>query len=201
MEVKTTNLMIDSRDRDTRIYPEANRYVVNLHDVLKNVISMDLIYALYPKHGTEFYVNLNIEEVEPSNVGPNTHLLKAFAQLPLVSHINEVKNELRTLVVLQRPIAKLAKLTISFTDHMGQLYDMSEHLLRFEIKSYLYDGNPVQPVGSVSNARAKMLLGVGEHFTKNELVKGFKMGASANPEALPELKWAYRLLRQSLQSA
>lgn len=199
MEIKTTNLMIDSRDRDMRSYPEPNRYVVNLHDVLKNVVSVDLIYALYPKHGTEFYVNLNIDEVEPSNVGPNTHLLKAFTQLPLVSHINEIKNELRTLVELQRPIAKLAKFTISFTDHMGQLYDMSEHLLRFEIKSHIYDGNPIQPIGSVGNARAKMLLRVSEHFTKKDLVNGFKIAANDNPEMLPELKKAYRVLRQTLE--
>jgi hypothetical protein len=199
MELKTTNLMIDSRDRDMRLYPEPNRYVVDLYDVLKNVVSVDLIYALYPKHGTEFYVNLNIDEVEQSNVGPNTHLLKAFAQLPLVSHINEIKNELRTLVELQRPIAKLAKFTISFTDHTGQLYDMSEHLLRFEIKSQIYDGNPIQPIGSVGNVRAKMLLRVSEHFTKKDLVNGFKMAAKDNPEMLPELKKAYRVLRQTLE--
>ena len=181
------------------MYPEPNRYVVDLYDVLKNVVSVDLIYALYPKHGTEFYVNLNIEEVEPSNIGPNTHLLKAFAQLPLVSHINEIKNELRTLVHLQRPIAKLAKFTISFTDRMGQLYDMSEHLLRFEIKSQIYDGNPIQPIGSVGNVRAKMLLRVSEHFTKKDLVNGFKIAVNDNPEMLPELKKAYRVLRQTIE--
>mgnify|MGYP006083603355 CR=1 FL=1 len=191
--------MIDSRDRDKRLYPEPNKYVVDMYDVLKNVVSVDLIYALYPKHGTEFYVNLNIEEVQCSNVGPNTHLLKAFTQLPLVSRINEIKNELRTLVHLQRPIAKLAKFTISFTDRMGQLYDMSEHLLRFEIKSQIYDGNPIQPIGSVQNARAKMLLRVSEHFTKKDLVNGFKIAVNDNPEMLPELKKAYRVLRQTIE--
>jgi len=58
-------LTIDSRDRNTDIYPNSNNYIVNLNETYRSVVSVELITAEIPKSGylIENYNNiLNFQE-------------------------------------------------------------------------------------------------------------------------------------------
>ena len=53
-------LTIDSRDRNTDIFPNSNKYTVNLNEIYQNVVSVELITAEIPKSGyfIEYYNNI-----------------------------------------------------------------------------------------------------------------------------------------------
>jgi hypothetical protein len=142
MEIKKTNILIDSRERNLDIFPESNKYVINLEDTIKNVISFNLEYAVYPKHGIEFYVNMHIEEINYNRLSSNRWLRDSFIQLPLIDYLNEFKSDESNKVEFPKPISKLSKLSISFIDFAGNPYSMGEHFLRFNLEYYVYDGNP-----------------------------------------------------------
>jgi len=141
---KKNYILIDSRDRDTNIYKEPDSYVIKLNDVIKNLFSVKLVYALYPKHGTEFYTNLYIEEFSPNAISNNQYLVESFTQLPMMSYYNEYKSELSDKIgkFYEQPIPKLSKLTIRFQSYDGSTTVMGDHLLKFEIEYYIYDGTP-----------------------------------------------------------
>jgi hypothetical protein len=136
-EVLKKNLIIDSRERDMIIYPNANDYVIHMEDILRNVCSAELVYALYHKNGTEFYVNLQIDEFTPNMISTNSECMKAFVQLPLVDYINEFTSH-RTSALNEfiQPLGKLGKLTIKFKQYNGEYHDIGEHFLKFEIKHF-----------------------------------------------------------------
>ena len=46
MMKKKNYILIDSRDRDINIYKEPDSYVIKLNDVIKNLFSVKLVYAL-----------------------------------------------------------------------------------------------------------------------------------------------------------
>jgi hypothetical protein len=144
MNINTTYYLIDSRDRNATIYKEPNQYVIFMNDIIKNVISVKLVYAMYPKHGNEFYTNLHIDEFSYNAEANNQHLRHAFTQLPTLHYVNEYKPETGDGLGknFDQPISKLSKFTISFIDYDGSLTIIGEHLLKFEIRHYVYDGNP-----------------------------------------------------------
>ena len=135
-----TYLLIDSRERDIEVYPEPNKYVINLENIIKNVESINLVHAIYPKkHGTEIYVNLHIDEFNPKTVSNNNFLRDSFAQLPMIDFLNEYKHDNSTPNnyngrLFEQPLAKLSKLSISFIDFDGELSVMGEHFLKFEVE-------------------------------------------------------------------
>lgn len=133
-------LLIDSRERDVNIYPNPNQYVIHLENSIKNVESIVLLHAIYPKkHGTELYVTLHVDELHPKAVSNNDGLKKSFAQLPMINFLNEYKHDLSTPNhltgrIFEQPLAKLNKLSISFLDFNGELSVMGEHFLKFEVE-------------------------------------------------------------------
>ena len=144
MMKKKNYILIDSRDRDINIYKEPDSYVIKLNDVIKNLFSVKLVYALYPKHGTEFYTNLYIEEFSPNAISNNQYLVESFTQLPIMSYYNEYKSELSDKIgkFYEQPIPKLSRLTIRFQSYDGSTTVMGDHLLKFEIEYFVYDGTP-----------------------------------------------------------
>ena len=144
MMKKKNYILIDSRDRDINIYKEPDSYVIKLNDVIKNLFSVKLVYALYPKHGTEFYTNLYIEEFSPNAISNNQYLVESFTQLPMMSYYNEYKSELSDKIgkFYEQPIPKLSRLTIRFQSYDGSTTVMGDHLLKFEIEYFVYDGTP-----------------------------------------------------------
>lgn len=142
MDIKYEYLTIDSRNRNTQSYPSPNHYIYEFDDVLKNVDSIELVYAIYDKVGTDFYVNLHITELSPNAISNNSAIRDSFTQLPLLTYLNEYSSEkFRSFKKFIKPIAKLPKLTFKFIRHDGSLYPMTEHLLIFRISYYMYSGN------------------------------------------------------------
>ena len=128
-------LSIDSRKRDRFLFPDASRYVVDFDRVFKDIVSVELVYALYGKFGDEDYVNLYIEELVPNMVSNCTRIGGSFTQLPLLQPKNEYTSasKFRSVKVYPTPLNKLAKFHVSFMGFDGSLYPIREHMMRFEI--------------------------------------------------------------------
>jgi hypothetical protein len=99
------------------------------------------VYALYPKHGNEFYTNLHIEEFSPNAISNNKYLEESFTQLPMIHYYNEYRSELSDKIgkSYEQPIRKLSKLTIKFIAYDGEKTVMGDHFLKFEIEHYIYN--------------------------------------------------------------
>lgn len=190
MKRKKNYILIDSRDRDTNVYKEPDSYVIKLNDVIKNVFLVKLVYALYPKHGTEFYTNLHIEEFSPNAVSNNQYLVESFTQLPMINYYNEYRSELSDKVGkhFEQPIPKLSKLTIKFIGYDGRPTVMGDHFLKFEIEYYVFDGPP--ELTKITNN--KML--IKDTTTTNNL---FNL---SEPYTKKDLNRAYRRLRDNVHT-
>jgi hypothetical protein len=182
MKRKKNYILIDSRDRDMNVYKEPDSYVIKLNDVIKNVFLVKLVYALYPKHGTEFYTNLHIEEFSPNAVSNNQYLVESFTQLPMINYYNEYRSELSDKVGkhFEQPIPKLSKLTIKFIGYDGRPTVMGDHFLKFEIEYYVFDGPP--ELTKITNNRVlnkdttttDNLFNLSEPYTKKDLNRAYR---------------------------
>ena len=172
MELRKNYLLIDSRDRDTNKYPDPNKYIYYIHDTIKNIFSVKLVYALYPKHGVEFYTNLFIEEFSPNAISSNRFLRDAFTQLPLPNYFNEYNADISNGIgkTFSKPISKLNKLSIEFLNYDGENSIMGDHLLKFEIQYYVYDGI----IDSNQLTKISDILDVSTNYNKNDLKKAYK---------------------------
>ena len=137
MTRRVRTIIVDSRQRDKKAYPSPNSYVVKLSDELRNVESLELVYAIYPTFGTESYVNLFVSELEERGsvvTLDSAEVSGAFTQLPLINPINEYTpaRHFRSISSFRIPLAKLSRLTLRFTDAFGAPYVIQDHFLRFE---------------------------------------------------------------------
>jgi hypothetical protein len=129
-----TYVVVDSRFRDKTKYPNANSFVVNLDTVLKNVVSIELVYAIYDTLGTERYINLVIPEVRSFLVSNNNVVEGAFTQLPLLAGVNEYTSQkFKSICEFDAPIAKLSRLTLNLVGESGGPYPVRDFFMRFEI--------------------------------------------------------------------
>lgn len=208
MDPKIYLLTIDSRDRDKSVYPLPNSYVYFLYDVIKNVEKVDLVYALYEKVGTEFYVNLHIDEFQNNVVSNNNTIRGAFMQLPLLNYMNEfAADKFTSSQLFQKPISKLSRLTIKFMAYDGSLYPMKEHLLIFKISYFAYIGNIHFHANGSMNIEDEhlILLDLHPNYTKDELNESYAMKKSslqtqqASANELAALKRAYKALYYRLK--
>lgn len=132
--VDVSYLSMDSRKRNMQLFPDASRYVVDFDRVFKDVVSVELVYALYGKFGDEDYVNLYIDELVPNMVSNCTQIGGSFTQLPLLLPKNEyTRDKFRSIKVFPTPLNKLAKFSVRFMGFDGIAYPIREHMLRFEI--------------------------------------------------------------------
>ena len=135
-KTNTKYLIIDSRDRDVIKYQYANEYIIELDNLVKNVLEIKFWYAQYKKtSGTnEYYINLHIDEFDTDNMSVNNNFKDAFIQLPLTSEVMSVSgSDLMATKTFQSPLNKLNRLHIKFTTYNGDLYDMQDHLLKFQV--------------------------------------------------------------------
>lgn len=133
----TKYIVVDSASRDTN-YVNAWNYVVNLNYTLKNIISIELVYAYYSGNGvgSNKYIVLDIDEIDSKIESNNNTLLKAFTHLPLdgTNYIDyNSSNFYKSIKYFDKPLSKLARLSISFKNNLGEYYHISEHVLRFEV--------------------------------------------------------------------
>lgn len=201
---KKNYILIDSRDRNSRIYPEPNQYVIELNDVIKNIFNVKLVYALYPKHGNEFYTNLHIEELSPNAISPNQYLVESFTQLPMISYFNEYRSELsdKKGKCFEQPIPKLGKFTIKYKNHDGTLTVMGEHFLKFEVEYYIYDGIPELNLLKKTELKiSDVFVALGQNFTKGELNREYKKIRKGinDIESINRIKEEYMRLYRMLQ--
>lgn len=88
----TQYLFVDSRKRDTRVYPNSNNYVMFLQEPLRDVIQVDVIYANMNLLTTTFtHVFLDIEQLE-SKFGL-TELISNVGSTGVISSVNTVSGE------------------------------------------------------------------------------------------------------------
>lgn len=135
---RVRTVVVDSRQRDTRVHPRASEYVVKLSEELRNVESIELVYAIYSAQGTERYANLFISEVEDRGsvvTMDSAEASGAFTQLPLLDPVNEYTpaRHYRSLSMFKIPVSRLPRLTLRFTDAFGSPCPIQDHLLRFEV--------------------------------------------------------------------
>lgn len=136
--LETHFLFIDSRNRDSTAFVSPTQYVVQFDNVLKNVVYVELVYALYGRSsGNDTYVNLHIEELDQDIVTQTKTRKVAFTQLPFFEAINDKyeysQQKYRSIRKFSKPLVELDKLSITFTRDDGTFFPVTEHLLRFEI--------------------------------------------------------------------
>lgn len=190
MEKRSIYLTLDSRNRDTGTYPLSNHYIYKFDDVIKNVESVELVYAIYDKVGTDFYANIHIEEISPNTISNNSHIRDSFTQLPMLTYLNEyTTKQFRSIKVYNKPISKLTKFSIRFLKYDGSLYPMNEHLLIFQISYYLYVGNIEFNVRGEKNIEdySLMVMDLPQNYTKEQLKMSYVMKRKSIEENVSNL--------------
>jgi hypothetical protein len=181
-----TVLAVDSRHRDTAIYPDDSDYVVLLNNELRNVTRVELVYAIYPTFGSESYVNLYVRELEGGMAvasGSTEGVYGAFTQLPLLDPVNEYSGnrQYRSVARFRVPLLRLARLSIRFVSADGDPYPIQNHFLRFEVtctaRSGARDSDYVQRLtGAEPGPRDR--LGMGDVFTEAQLTQSYNLAAA-----------------------
>jgi hypothetical protein len=136
--IETHFLFVDSRSRDSTAFVSPTQYVVQFDNVLKNVVCVELVYALYGRSsGNDTYVNLHIEELDQDIITQPKTRKVAFTQLPFFEAINDKyeysQQKYRSIRRFSKPLVELDRLSITFTRDDGTFFPVTEHLLRFEI--------------------------------------------------------------------
>jgi hypothetical protein len=141
LPTETKNIGVDSRHRDMTRFPNASQYTVYFDNVFQNVVSVSLVFAVYEKVGTDLYVNLHIEEMSPNLISNSNHISGSFCQLPMTNALNTYDTSMyKCTKQFEKPLAKLSKLTMKFINSTGELYDMHDHFLKFEINCLKFIG-------------------------------------------------------------
>lgn len=198
-------VFVDSRARDTTSHISPSQYVIKFANVLTNVVSVELVHALYGKSGqnAEMYVNLNIEELSPYIISNQNASAEAFTQLPFwITNTDNMcqydKHIYPSILTFNNPIKELSKLSITFLDKHKKIFPVTEHILRFEIKCL-----------KASDVETKKdpytLLGLSQGtYTLATLANAFKEKATImrkdgmSQDAYNELKDAFTFLAKSL---
>lgn len=212
------NLAIDSKYRDIRYYPDPNKYVINFDVVFKNVVSVELVFALYEKISTDYYINLCIEELTP-NLHSNSNPVKgSFTQLPIIDSFNKYdQNMFKSIKMFDKPVAKFHKMTISFLNPDGGPYPIRDHFLRFEVTCLKSQAvtewrnfeiisksvNMFQASQEWNPLNPRSILDLPQSFTEDDLKKAFvkkaKMYKNNVPEKYSECKRAFKDLYSQIQ--
>jgi hypothetical protein len=136
--VETYFLFVDSRSRDSTVNVSPTQYTVDFDNVFKNVVSVELVHAIYGRSsGNDLYVNLHVEELNPNIISSTNASKGAFTQLPFYSAIDDryeySQTKFRSIRRFDKPLMKLSKFSLTFTRDDGTFFPITEHLLRFEI--------------------------------------------------------------------
>lgn len=140
--MRTYYVNIDSRDRDRRVWPNANQFQVQFDPApgfagaaiqrsFKNVVSVELIHAVVPASANvaaDMYVNLHIPELDAAVV-ETSHGNRCFASILLeayhTTHLKSVNEGLAKHVkTFSVKGTRIDKMTIEFRDWKGDLIDL-----------------------------------------------------------------------------
>lgn len=223
--VETFYIFIDSRYRDTSTYISPSQYSINFENVFKNVITVELVHAIYGRSGqdTEKYVNLYIEELSPNIVANYNAGMGAFTQLPFYNAINNLyeynKQSYSSIRKFEKPLMKLSKLSITFADKDKKIFPITDHILRFEVTCFRMNdnveewdnfriiSNSVRSTEPVIKKDPYVLLGVSQgRYDLNTLANAFKQKArllrknGMTKRDYDELKEAFTFLAKNIQN-
>jgi hypothetical protein len=223
--VETFYIFVDSRYRDTGSYISPSQYVVNFENVFKNVITVELVHALYGRSGldNEKYVNLHIEELSPNVVSNHNASTGAFTQLPFFNSVDSLyeydKHSYPSVRKFEKPLMKLSKLSITFLDKDKRIFPVTEHILRFEVTCFRMNdnieewdnfriiSNSVRSTEPVIKKDPYTLLGISQgQYDLNILANAFKVKArelrkdGMTKTAYDELKDAFTVLAKNFKN-
>ena len=223
--VETFYVFIDSRYRDTSTYISPSQYAISFENVFKNVITVELVHAIYGRSGqdTEKYVNLYIEELSPNIVSNYNAGMGAFTQLPFYNPVNNLyeynKQSYSSLRKFEKPLMKLSKLSITFADKDKKIFPITDHILRFEVTCFRMNdnveewdnfriiSNSVRSTEPIIKKDPYILLGVSQgSYDLNILANAFKQKArhlrknGMTKRDYDELKEAFTFLAKNIQS-
>ncbi len=132
-EKKINHICISSRDRDNNVYPDVNRYVIDLNTELKNIVSIELIQAIIPAKNNveeEPYLLLKINEIDDVLISNDKNISDSFAILQLtqptsVGGFIQIDKRIHehTVKYYKTPKASLKRFTISILDCVGNLFN------------------------------------------------------------------------------
>jgi hypothetical protein len=129
---KTHYLHISSSDRDVSIFPNVNKYVIELDDNYKNIFSIELLQAIIPDINSvtnEPFLILNVNEISDVMQSRNRVIKESFAILQMATSLNgfiQIKKDVHEQTVKYyhtTPKATLNKMTISILKNDGTLFD------------------------------------------------------------------------------
>ena len=223
--VETFYIFIDSRYRDTTTYISPSQYVVSFDNVFKNVITVELVHAIYGRSGqeTEKYVNLHVEELSPNIVANHNASMGAFTQLPFYNENNSVyeynKQMFSSIRKFEKPLMKLSKLSITFADKDKKIFPIADHILRFEVTCFRMNdnieewdnfriiSNSVRSTEPVIKKDPYILLGISQgNYDINVLANAFKEKARTlrkngmTKSSYDELKEAFTMLARNIKN-
>lgn len=224
--IETHYVFIDSSHRDVSTHISPAQYIIDFDTVFKNVISVELVHAIYnkPNENDDLYVNLHIEELSPNITSHMNASKGAFTQLPFVNKKDDMyeyntRTSYQSVRKFDKPLMKLSKLSITFLDSQRRLFPITNHILRFEVVCFKMNSNTEEwsNFNLVSNSvRATMplvkkdpygLLGLRQgQFNMDTLIQAFKKKARVlrsngyNKDDYDELKSAFRHLATSLKA-
>lgn len=182
---ETFNIGIDGEFRDKSKFPSAHTYNVVFDNVFKNVVSVELVLAIYGKYTIDQYMNLCIDELSPNLESNSNHVRGSFTQLPLVENLNRYdKGMYESIKIFEKPIAKLHKFSIRFLTPNGTEYPIREHFLRFQVTCMRSQAisewknleviSKSVPVFSNGEFKPHEVLGLPEVFDEDALMRAFK---------------------------
>lgn len=224
--VETFYVFIDSSQRDTSTHITPSQYIIDFDTVFKNVISVELVHALYSKNeaNNDIYVNLHVEELNPNITSHMNASKGAFTQLPFHKNTDGMyeynsKTKYSSIRRFDKPLMKLSKLSITFLDKQQRLFPITEHILRFEVVCFKMNvtteewsnfklvSNSVRATQPLMKKDPYGLLGLRQgQFSLEMLVQAFKKKARVlrsngySKNDYDELKAAFAHLATSLKS-
>lgn len=150
--METSVILVDSKRRNTTEYITPSQYVIDLPHKFSNILSIELVYALYGKAGQDtnhMYVDMYIDEIEPQPLedGKKT----PFTQLPFFKSNDDIYEyssiqQYKSICKFQKSqLSNLTHFTITFLDRNGRILPMTEHILRFEITTTPFEHIDITP--------------------------------------------------------
>ena len=132
-------IIIDSRDRDTNLYPNPNKYVVHFNgagsgasilDNYKNIVEAHVMECILPNSilNSVPYLILSIPELQNTLSGTNDNLNKASTILvpdKIAGSYCHIRPDINHMLKkrMEPPMNSLHKITLEFLKPNGELYD------------------------------------------------------------------------------
>ena len=130
--INRQKLIINSIDRDTLLYPESNKYVIEFKNPIQNIIKIRLVNVLINLNKIKDKQNYAILKLNNFNnvISNNKNIMNTFAIL----YSNKIYDD---EIEFFEPLESLNKLEIELTNDKGDLYKFTknkEHIFEFIIE-------------------------------------------------------------------